>query len=120
VNDPLRRLVGAVVGGAIGYGVFRILEVLELRFLGVVGVGLALGAGFFATRRHIGWGLVFMVVAFVVSVVIEWYHHPFPREALSDYFLHFWGLSWRSKANHLAAAAAGLWFGSGRTRRPRA
>lgn len=120
VSDSLRRLLGAALGGAIGYGAFLLIEAQEYRALAVVGACLAIGAGLGATRRRLGWGVIIAVLAVVVTILVEWHHYPFRSDESLTYFVtHIASVSTNSKITYAAVAAAGLWFGMGRNRRPR-
>ncbi len=114
----MRRLLGAAVGGAIGYGAFLLVEAQEVRALAIVGACLALGAGLAAPCRRLMWGVVIGILAVVVTMFVEWHHYPFRSDESLAYFVtHIASLSNKSKLTYALVGAAGLWFGMGRNRR---
>lgn len=91
-----------------------------MRALALVGACLAIGAGLGASRRAVAWGIAIAVIAVGVTILVEWYHHPFRSdESLSYFVTHIGSTSNNSKITYALVAVAGLWFGMGRNRRRR-
>lgn len=109
-----------MLGGTVGYFAFRLAEREGYFAIALVGACIALGAGFFARRRHLGWGLAVGVLAVAATAVVEWQHSYRADETFWSFVAHFGSLSTKSKLSYLAVGLAGVWFGSGRDRRPSA
>lgn len=117
MSDSLRRLFGAILGGATGYLVFRLLEGRGYFAIAVVGACLAVGAGLGARRRHFGWGLLIGVLAIAVTAVVEWRHTMRAEESFWNFVTHPGSLSVKSQWSYVVVGLAGVWFGMGRRRR---
>jgi hypothetical protein len=83
----LRGIVGAVIGGAIGYFVFRWLA--KSGFYGMIIPGALLGlcAGLAARGQSITLGIIAAIAALVLSVIAEWSVFPFVRDGSLVYFV---------------------------------
>ena len=79
-------LLGAVVGGAVGYVVFFV--VARLGFYGIVLPGglLGLGAGVFRTRSK-AVAVVCGLLALGLGLFVEWRFAPFVADGSLTYFL---------------------------------
>ena len=89
-NQPLvilRGMVGAVIGGAIGYLVFRLLAKSGLYGIIIPGALVGLGAGLAARGQSITLGIISAVAALVLSVIAEWSMFPFIRDGSLLYFI---------------------------------
>ena len=103
MSDPLRRLLGAAAGGAIGYGAFLLVEAREYRLLALVGTGLALGAGLAAKRRHVLWGVIVAILALVATIVVDWRHSLRRDDSIVDFVSNFNSLSHNSRTTYAVA-----------------
>jgi hypothetical protein len=85
-KDDLLVLVGAAVGGAVGY--FAFFWVSRQGFLGLVLPGglLGLGAGVFKTRSAY-IAAICGVAALALSVYAEWVRAPFIKDDSFGYFI---------------------------------
>ncbi len=83
----LLGLVGAAVGGALGYFVFG--WILSHGFYAMIIPGTALGLGFgLAARRYrIYFGFICAVLALGLGLFTEWRHFPFSANGTFAYFL---------------------------------
>ena len=83
----LRGIVGAVIGGAIGFFVFRLLAKNGLYGMIIPGALLGLGAGLAARSRSQTLGILCAIAAVVLSVIAEWSEFPFVKDASLSYFV---------------------------------
>lgn len=114
----MRRLVGAVVGGAIGYGLFWWQQQTGVWIVAATGICLALGAGLMGTCRSFRAGVVFCLAAVAFTLIIAWHNDPLSRDrSLFDYAAEVPRRPANVLWTYLAVAAAGFWFGMGRNRR---
>ena len=119
-SDAVRRLLGAIVGGALGVIGYWLLLEQRQSLLVLVGAGVALGAGIAARRRSWAWGAVMAVVAFGATLVTAWaFHRHADDPSFATFVARLGELPWRTQASLVAAALMGLWFGSGRPLRRR-
>lgn len=117
MNDTVRRLIGFVVGTALGIAVFWVALSYDVHVLGAVGACAALGIGIAAKRVRPVWSILAAVLAVSVSVVVEWWFRPFEADASLRFFLsHVADLPRHTLLQLLAALLMGLWFGAGRSR----
>jgi hypothetical protein len=73
----LLGLVGAAVGGVVGFYTFRWLEYHDYYGLAIPGAFVGLGCGLLAQHRSILRGIVCGVAAFILSLYTEWTHAVF-------------------------------------------
>jgi hypothetical protein len=111
----LRGIVGAVIGGAIGYFVFRLLAKSGFYGMIIPGALLGLGAGLAARGQSVTLGVLSAVAALGLSIVAEWSLFPFVRDGSLAYFVtHVHTLP----AIKLVMMAIGIglayWLGQGR------
>lgn len=115
MNDTRSRILGAVVGGAIGVAAHWGSVHAGYHMAGVAGIGLALGVSAGARSRSLAWGVVTAGLAVALSLVTDWWLRPFLADGSLSYFLaHLGDLSPLSKASLLAAGLLGYYFGRGR------
>jgi hypothetical protein len=118
VSDPMRRLVGAAVGGGLGYALFWWQQQTGIWIVAATGIGLGLGAGLGARSRSTKWGLLMGLVALAYTLIVAWQHYPFRADKS---LFEFVGTIPQRSANemwtYLAVLLAGFWFGMGRNRR---
>lgn len=114
-NDTASRLVGAVVGSAVGvlayWGMLRAAYYMP----GVAGIGLALGVSAGARTRSVAWGVATAAAALVLSLGSDWWFRPFLADpSLSFYLRHLTDLSTLILVSLLVAPLLGFYFGRGR------
>lgn len=116
----LRGAIGAVLGGAFGFGLCWFLCVkMGLYAVAMPGAFLGLGCGTLSRVRSIPLGLACMVAGFALGVVSEWFLFSFTADDSLGYFLK--NLSQVGNPNRmwtfigLGTLFAG-WFGLGRER----
>ena len=112
----LRGLLGAILGGAIGYFGFFWLTRFQIYALVLPGAMLGLGFGLAAGRKSYGFGVFCAVAAFFLGCVAEWKRSPFLADESFSFFV--------THLNHLDHPAAlillilgvvmAFWFGRGR------
>lgn len=73
----LLGLVGAAVGGVLGFYTFGWLEYHGFYGLAIPGAALGLGSGLLAQHRSSARGLACAAGAFGLSIFTEWKFHPF-------------------------------------------
>ena len=108
-NDCL-VLAGALVGGLVGYIVFKWL--LGQGFYGLMLPGglLGMGAGVFKTRTK-AVAIVCGVLALVLGLLVEWNSFPFSaNESLGYFFTHFYDLKPATLIMIAVGAAIGFWI----------
>ena len=83
----VRGIVGAIIGGAIGYLVFWWLTKSGFYGMIVPGALLGLGAGLAARGQSVTLGILCALTALVLSVIAEWSLFPFVRDGSLVYFV---------------------------------
>jgi hypothetical protein len=83
----LLGLVGAAIGGTVGFFVFGWL--LEYSFYGLIlpGAFLGLGCGLLAQHRSVERGIVCGLAAVLLALFTEWWYRPFAADNSLKYFL---------------------------------
>jgi hypothetical protein len=110
-----RGLVGAVVGGLLGYILFRVLISQRMYGLMLPGVGLGIGAALMARQRSHTLGILCGIAAVVVGLVAEWSVFPFlPDDSLFNFMTHLHQLSSMTWLFVGFGGACAWWFGQGR------
>ena len=116
--DPLvfvRGIAGAVVGGLLGYFLFRWLYANGLYGLMIPGALLGLGAGLAARGKSVPLGVICAVAGLAVGVYSEWSIGRFKQDPSLLFFI--------THVHHLPVvkllmlglgSAAAFWFGQGR------
>jgi len=118
--DPMllvRGLGGAIVGGVIGYLVFRWLASNAFGAHALPGAALGLGAGWAARSKSTMLGVLCAVAAAVLIVVAEWLRAPFVKDKSFAFFVtHLLEMDRASVKLLLMAlgTACAYWFGQGR------
>jgi hypothetical protein len=113
----LRGIGGAIVGGIVGYLIFRVL--LSFGFYGLVvpGAMLGLGAGLAARGSSQVLGVLCAIAAFVLTVYAEWGHASFQNDPSLLYFItHLHQLDGGPVKYIMLGlgTACAYWFGQGR------
>jgi hypothetical protein len=91
-------LVGAALGGAIGFWLFG--QLLKVNLYGLVLPGALLGLGCDLLSRHVSTarGIACGVAGLVLGLFAEWWHFPFQDDPSFAYFLA-----------HLGSLDRGVW-----------
>lgn len=108
-NDGL-VLLGALIGGLLGYVVFKWLLGQGFYGLMVPGGLLGMGAGVFKTNTK-AISVVCGVMAFLLGVVAEWSSFPFKADESLGYFIaHVHELQPATMIMLAIGAAIGFWI----------
>jgi hypothetical protein len=83
----LLGLIGAVMGGVLGYYTFQWLEYHNFYGLAIPGACLGLGSGLLAQHRSRLRGVVCAVAALGLSLFIEWKFHYFLKDDSFSYMI---------------------------------
>ena len=115
MTDFQRRAAGAAGGAAIGTLAYWLLLQWNVHLLATVGAGTALGVSSLARSPSIGWGVLTMVLAVVLSLLVEFLFMPFAVDPSFGYFIrHLTDLPRNSALSLGVVAVLGLYFGRGR------
>ena len=112
----IRGIVGAAVGGIVGYFVFG--WIYRQGFYAMVLPGAALGIGFGASTRDRStvYGIVSAILAVGLGFFTEWRFFPFIKDGSFTYFItHIHELTPVSLMMIALGGVCGYWFGIGRT-----
>jgi hypothetical protein len=102
-------IVGAIVGGAIGYAIFAWLLTNGLYGLIIPGGLLGIGAGL-AKSKSLTIAILCGVAALLLGLFCEWRFFAFNLDSSFGYFLaHFYQLKLVTLIMILAGAAIGFW-----------
>ena len=108
-NDFL-VLAGALVGGLVGYVVFKWLLGQGYYGLMLPGGLLGMGAGVFKTRTK-AMAIVCGILALVLGLLVEWNSFPFNADESLFYFVtHFYDLNPATLIMIALGAAIGFWI----------
>jgi len=111
---PVRRIVGAVVGGALGLALTHLLLQWGVFLLAAVGGGIAIGAGAGSVPRSVPWMLGVTALALAAGIVTAWHFTPFTADPSFAYFVRNLGATdAATKIGLLLTAVLGLLFGGG-------
>jgi hypothetical protein len=121
VNPPnrifilLRGLAGAVIGGVLGYVLFRWLLTYRLYAIMIPGAALGMGAGLLARGRTQSLAILCAVAAIAVGIFSEWSVFPFKKDPSFGYFIsHVHQLTAPTLLFIGVGALCAYWFGQGR------
>jgi hypothetical protein len=113
-NWPL-GLIGAAVGGGVGYFVFFLLAGQGLYALVLVSAGPGLGGGLALRGKSIGFGVVCGFLGLLLGLFTEWRFAPFIADPSFTYFItHPHGLQVITLVMITVGGLCGFWFGMGR------
>ena len=117
-NQPLvilRGMLGAAIGGAIGYFAFCWLAKSGLYGMIIPGALVGLGAGLAARGRSITLGLIAAIAALALSLIAEWSLFPFVRDGSFLYFvMHIHALPAIKLIMMAIGVGLAYWLGQGR------
>ena len=111
-----RGIIGAAIGGTIGWFVFGWLLSQGYYALALPGALVGLGFGLLSRRSMLIGGLFCAVAALALMVVCEWQHRPFSDDKSLVYFVtHLQQLDNQFTYVLLAVGTVfAFWFGKGR------
>ena len=110
LKNDCRVLLGALVGGLLGYVCFRWLYGQNLYGLMIPGGLLGMGAGVFKTPTK-AVSVVCGVMALILGLVVEWSFFPFKADESLGYFVsHFYDLKPVTLIMIALGAAIGFWI----------
>ncbi len=111
----LRGCIGAIIGAAIGYLLFRWLLKQGLYGIVLPGALLGLGAGLAARARSLALGTACAIAAVVVTIVAEWVAMPFAKDTSFTFFVtHLHALPPAKLLMMACGVALAFWMGQGR------
>jgi len=111
----LRGALGAAVGGAIGYFIFRWLAKNGFYGMVIPGALLGLAAGLAARGRSQALGIGCAIAALALSIIAEWSLFPFVKDASLAYFItHVHTLPAIKLVMMGFGVALAYWLGQGR------
>ena len=115
-NWPL-GLLGAGIGGVLGYYVFKFLLSQGFYGLAIPGALLGLGCGVLSKGHSHALGIVCGVLALILSLFSEWHLRPFIDDDSLGFFLsNLHELSLITLLMLAVGTYAGYWLGQGRER----
>lgn len=82
-----RRLIGALVGGLVGFAVTWLAHLGNFSLLAAAGGGVAIGAGSRAVPRSLPWTIGITLLAMAFAVFTAWFFNPFKADPSLGYFL---------------------------------
>ena len=108
----LLGLVGAAIGGVVGFYTFRWLEHHGFYGLAIPGSFLGLGCGLLAQHRSPIRGVLCAVAALGLSIFTEWKFHPWVDDSSLTYMLqHLQDLSPVTLLMMAIATVVAFWVG---------
>lgn len=111
----LKATAGTVGGAAAGAMLFGFLLRYGIYAMVMPGVLVGLGCGSLAGGRATGLGVSAAVIAFAVSLGLEWHFFPFSKDDSLPYFVrHLSDLTARTWITVTIGTLAAFWFGRGR------
>ncbi|GAB5444409.1 MAG: hypothetical protein Fues2KO_47580 [Fuerstiella sp.] len=113
--DYVAATTGTVFGTIAGAAVFGFLLRQGIYAMVIPGTLIGLGCGGFAKGRSTGLGISAAIIAFVVSLGLEWHFRPFVVDDSLPYFLsHLRDLTTITWITVSLGTFAAFWFGRGR------
>ena len=115
VAGLLLGLLGAAVGGFLGYWLFFVI--VRQGFYGIVlpGALIGIGCGCLSGRKSNALGILCGILGLLAGVLAEWRFAPFVSDKSLWYFLtHLHRLSGVTQVLILLGAVLAFWFGRGR------
>ena len=113
-SNPVRGVIGAVVGGVLGFMGFGLLLKLGLYGMVVPGAMVGWACGAQSGGRSVPLGIVSAMMAAATCLYTEWYFFPWVADESFTYFLsHLHDLQLRTILSMAAGIFAGFWFGKG-------
>jgi len=116
VSRGFLGVLGAIVGGTLGYFAFFLLARQGLYSIVLPGALLGLGGGFLSGGKSNVLGIACGLSAVLLGLFTEWRFAPFIRDASFGYFMtHPHHLKTVTLIMIAAGGIFGFWFGKGRT-----
>ena len=110
-------LLGALVGGVLGYYLYKLLLSQGFYGLAIPGAALGLGCGTLSGGYSKALGIVCSVLALGLSLFSEWKFFPFVADGSFEFFLtHLHQLKAWTLIMTAVGTFAGYWLGVGRER----
>jgi hypothetical protein len=111
----VRGCLGAIVGAAVGYLLFRWLLKHGLYGIVLPGAFLGLGTALAARSQSLPLGIAAAMAAVIVTIVSEWLAMPFAKDTSFTFFLtHLHALSPAKLLMMTCGVALAFWLGQGR------
>jgi hypothetical protein len=108
----LLGLIGAAVGGVLGFYTFGWLEGHGFYGLAIPGAFVGLGCGVLAQHRSVPRGIACAIAALGLSIFTEWRYHPFLADGSLSYMLrHLHELSPVTLLMTAIGTAIAFWVG---------
>lgn len=108
-------LIGAAVGGVLGFFAFQFLHSQNLYALGLPGALLGLGAGLLVGRKSYLLGTICGLASLGLGIFVEWKFFPFSADESFSYFVqHLHQLKPITLILIVLGGVFGFWFGKGR------
>ncbi len=118
MSESARRSAGVVAGAAVGTLAYWLMLRSEVHILAAVGAAAALGVSIASRTVSLAWGVLTMLLAVVLSLLVEFAFRPFRADESFGYFLaHLGELPRNSLVSLVVVALLGFYFGRGRVRR---
>jgi hypothetical protein len=117
IAAQLRGLLGAAVGGVIGYFLFAFLVRQGFYALAMPGALLGLACGYASGIRSLPLAAISGAAAFLLQILLEWKFFPFVADESLTYFLtHLHHLRPATLMMMALGVLFAIWFGLGRQR----
>ena len=108
-------ILGAVIGGAVGFWAFRWIAGQGFYALMLPGALLGLGFGYLSRRASVAGGIVCGVFGVGFGVFSEWKCFPFNADESFEFFIsHLYELSPVTLIMIVFGGVFAFWFGRGR------
>jgi hypothetical protein len=108
-------ILGAVVGGVVGYLGFFWIAGQGFYGLMLPGAGIGLGAGAVASHKSVTFGTLCGVAAILLGLLTEWRFAPFTADPSLSYFVcHLHHLQPITLIEVVVGGAFAFWLGMGR------
>ena len=115
VSAWFRGLIGAAIGGTIGWFVYFLLLDYGLDGLMIPGALVGLGFGLLSKRAFLSAGFLCAILGLGLMLCCEWKSLlAFQDEPLTEFLSNLGGLNTRSKIMMGAGTLMAFWFGRGR------
>ena len=107
-------IVGAAIGGAVGWFIFSLLFNEGFYALALPGAMLGYGFGMLSRMRSVAGGVVCAVAAAVLMFMCEWHHRAWTADESLGYFIrNVHELSTATFLMFFLGVAMAFWFGKG-------
>lgn len=108
-------VVGAIIGAAVGGFAFLFAFREGFYLLAFPGAAIGIGCGLLSKTRAVPLAIICGVIAFPLSILLEWRVRPFRADASLNYFLtHLHQLTSMTMIMVVLGVVFAVWFGLGR------